>query len=62
MSFIRQDMQKLRDRTPALKGHLSTLEDDWAPLQWEVAFTHATVSQHAAKLEDLENRLRRNNV
>lgn len=32
IAFIRHDMQKLRDHTTALEGHLSTLEDEWAPL------------------------------
>lgn len=47
-------MQKLRDHSENMEGCLNTLDD--------VASTHITAAQHAAKLEDLENRLSRNNV
>lgn len=60
--FIHQDMQKLRDRTTALEGWVSTLEDDMTSMQRDLAYTYNAVNKHAARLEDLENRLRRNNV
>lgn len=55
-------MQKLRDRTAALEGRMSTIEDDVAPLKHEVRQVQNLTSTHAACLEDMENRLRRNNV
>lgn len=32
---LRQDMQKLQNCTSAIEGHISTLEDHWAPMQRE---------------------------
>lgn len=57
--FIRHYLQKLRDRTVALEGHLSTLEDEWAPLQRVV---QSLAAKHAAWLDDMENCLRRNKI
>lgn len=47
-SFIRQDMQKLRDRTTALEGQISRLEDDWAPIQQDVHYNTTTIAKQAA--------------
>lgn len=57
ISFVRQDMQKLRERTSALEGRVSTLEN-MAPLQRYVRYHGQFSAQHAACLDDLENRLR----
>lgn len=46
----------------ALEGRMSTIEDDVAPLQSEVRHVQSLTSAHAAKLEDMEDGLRRNNV
>lgn len=54
--------QKLRECTSVLKGWLSSMEDEWQPLQWDVCYIQSVSSANAARLEDLENRLRRNNV
>lgn len=62
MSFLRQDMQKLKDRTSAIEGRISIIEDDWAPMQRDTHAQQIMVAKHAAKLDDLENMLRRNNV
>lgn len=62
VALIRQDMQKLRDCTVAMEGRMSTIEDDVAPLQHEVRQVQSLTYSHAARLEDMENRLRRNNV
>lgn len=62
ISFVRQDMQKLRERTAVIEGRISAVEDDIAPMQRDLQYNcHLTV-QHAAHLDDLENRMRRNNV
>lgn len=39
ISIVRQDMQKLRERTSAVEGHISTLQDEWQPLQRDVKYT-----------------------
>lgn len=62
LSLVRQDMQKLRDRTAALEGRVGSLEDEWQPLQRDVKYLQTVSSANAARLEDMENRLRRNNV
>lgn len=55
-------MQKLREQTSAVEGRISTTENDMAPIQQDVKYhTHLT-AQHAARLDDLENRMRHNNV
>lgn len=33
ITFIRQDMQKIRDRASALEGRVSSVEDDIIPFQ-----------------------------
>lgn len=46
----------------ALEGRMSTVEDDMAPMQRDLKYNcHLTV-QNAARLNDLKNRMRRNNV
>lgn len=62
ITLVRQDMQKLRDCTVALEGRVSMIEDDMAPLQSDMRHVQSLTSAHAAKLEDMENRLRRNNI
>lgn len=62
MPFVRQDMQKLRERTSAVEERVSTLEDDWNSLQRDVKYTHSMETANTSRLEDMENRLRRNNV
>ena len=55
-------MQKLRERTAAVEGRVSSLEDDMAPLQRKVKHTALLSAQQAARLDDLENRMRRSNI
>lgn len=62
INLVRHDMQKLRDHTTALEGRLSNVEDEVAPLQREINHLQSHSSGHSARLEDMENRLRRNNV
>lgn len=62
ITFLCQHMQKLQDCTSAIEGCLSTLEDYWAPIQRESHDQQLLVAKHAARLDDLENRLCRNNV
>lgn len=62
ITFNHQDMQKLRDCTVSLEDCLGTLDDKWMQLQWDVTYTHSIAFKHVPRLDDLENRLRRNNV
>lgn len=62
LNLVRQDMQKLRDRTAALEDRVSNVEDEVAPLQRELRHVQSVSAGHAARLEDMENRQRRNNV
>lgn len=57
-----QDMQKLWERTSALEGRVSSMKDDIAPLQRDLSYNVHLTAQHFACLDDLENRLRRNNI
>lgn len=62
ISYVRQDMQKLRERTAAIESRVSVMEDDLVPMQRDLKYNCHVVDQHAARLDDLENRMRRNNV
>lgn len=62
ISFLRQDTQKLRERTSALEERVSSVEDDMEPMRRDLTYNNHLVSQHTSCLEDLENRMRRNNV
>lgn len=48
ISFVRQDMQKSWERTSALEGQVSTIEDDMATLQRDVKYNGQLTAQHAA--------------
>lgn len=62
ISYVRHDMQKLKERTSALEGRLGTVEDDMAPMQRDLKYNCHLTEQHAARLDEMENRMRRNNV
>ena len=62
ITFLRHDNQKLRERTSALEGRVSSIEDDMAPMQRDLTYNNHLLTQHSSRLEDLENRMRRNNV
>lgn len=50
------------DHTMALEGRVSTMENYWTELRRDVKYIHTPDTNHAALLEDMENRLRRNNM
>uniref|UniRef100_A0A803JV19 L1 transposable element RRM domain-containing protein n=1 Tax=Xenopus tropicalis TaxID=8364 RepID=A0A803JV19_XENTR len=62
LSIIRQDFQRLRERTTATEQRLSELEDACAPVQQTLQNLGKDVQSCLAKTDDLENRLRRNNL
>lgn len=45
-----------------MKGCISAIEDHMAPLQRDVKYHNHITAQHAACLNDLQNRMHRNNV
>lgn len=55
-------MQKVRERTSALEGRVGSLEDEFAPVRRDVLANHGVVQRHANRIDDMENRLRRNNI
>lgn len=59
---IRQDMQKIRERATALEGRVSSIEDELPPLAQEMHITSNKADESAARIEDMENRLRRSNI
>lgn len=62
ISYVRHDMHKLRERTAALEGRLSTVEDDMTPMQRDLKYNCHPTEQHAMRLDEMENRMRLNNV
>lgn len=63
ITFLQQDPQKLRERTNiCFRGQSDSLEDDMAPMQRDHTYNSHLIVQHASHLEDLENRLRCNNI
>lgn len=59
---IRQDMQKLRERTTALEGRVSSLEDELPPIAHDLHKISTKHKETAERVEDMENRLRRSNI
>lgn len=45
-----------------MEGHVSTVEDEMAPLMRDVKHCALLTAQHASRIDDMENQLRRNNV
>lgn len=62
LNLVRQDMQKLLDRTATLKDRVSDLKDDVVPLQREVHHMQSIILGHSVCSPCPLNRLRRNNV
>lgn len=62
LTLVRQDLQKTAERTTVLEGRVSQIEDDISPLIKEVKSMKEQISKHASKMEEMENRSRRDNV
>lgn len=60
--LVQQDLQKVAERTTVLEGRISQLEDDLHPLKSEVKNTRRQTGINASKMDEMENRLRRDNV
>lgn len=62
VSLLRQDLQKIRERTTSVEGRISDMKDQMPPLTRDTRTALQQAAQATAKTEDIENRLRRNNV
>lgn len=62
LSLMRQELQKAVERTTALEGRVSQVEDDIYPLQQEVKTIKDQLGRVIEKMDEIENRLRRDNV
>lgn len=62
VSLIRQDIQKIRERTTAAESRISELEDKLPTLIRDSQSTTRLARATDTRAEDFENRLRRNNV
>lgn len=62
LSILRQDVQKIRERTAALEGRVGEVADDVLHLKTDLGSTTRKTDAAYDRVEDLENRLRRNNL
>lgn len=62
MGFICHDLQKTRERTTAAEGRISDIEDKLTPLISDTQITARLARANKLKTDNIENRLRRNNV
>ncbi|XP_075712997.1 uncharacterized protein LOC142749187 [Rhinoderma darwinii] len=60
--LLRNDLQKVAERTTVIEGRVSEVEDVLPELRRDVQSQSLAVVALQAKADDLENRLRRNNV
>uniref|UniRef100_A0A803J3H2 Uncharacterized protein n=1 Tax=Xenopus tropicalis TaxID=8364 RepID=A0A803J3H2_XENTR len=61
-AILKHDVQNLRERTGETERRISDLEDNTAPLPGRLTATEKQIAILEAKADDLENRLRRNNI
>lgn len=62
LTILRHDVQKIRERTAALEGRVSEIGDDMQHLQHDLGANTRKTDAAYDRTEDLENRLRRNNL
>lgn len=62
LSLMRQDIQKVNERTTVVEGKVSDIEDKLPPLSRNIQRHDQLIANLLSKSDDLENRLRRNNV
>ena len=60
--LLRQDMQKIRERTTAVESRVSEVEDQMHPMAQDTRAALQMARDAYDRVEDMENRLRRNNV
>lgn len=59
---VNQDLQRTIARTSTLEERLSQVEDDLAPIKLELKAMKTQMGLYKTKMEEMENRSRRNNV
>lgn len=62
MAFVRQDMQQIKERVKEAEVRISTVEDQLPPIHKELKQATQQIATLLNKVDDLENRSRRNNV
>lgn len=62
VSLLRQDLQKIRERTTAVESRVSEMEDHLQPIAQDTRAALQLARDANDRAEDLENRLRHNNV
>lgn len=62
LSFVRHDLQKVRERTTTLEGRVSLVEDDLNPFKWEIITVREQKINYDKKMDDMENRMQRKKV
>lgn len=62
VSLLRNDMQNLRERVKETESRISQLEDAAAPLPARLSSLEKAAGLWSQRADDLENRLRRNNL
>lgn len=62
MSFLKQDVRNVKERTTAAEQRISDLEDTVHPMGGSVQNMQKEIAAHTDKLGDMEDRQRWNNV
>lgn len=62
MSYVRKDMQAINERVKATEERISTVEDQLSPMSKDLKRATQQIAFLLNKVDDLENRSRRNNV
>lgn len=62
IGLLQQDMQNIIERVTKTESRISTLEDNLSPFPSRVSAAEKQISSWCQKADNLENRLRRNNV
>lgn len=61
-SFLKHDMQKLREKAQVTDRCIASLDDIVMPLDTAAQVTKKTLSEYTLKMADMEDRMRRNNI
>lgn len=62
LSLVQHNLQKTAERITVVEGRISQIEDDLYPVKQEVKFLKDQMGKFVGKLDEMENRLRRDNV
>lgn len=62
LSLVRHDLQKTAERITVVERRISQIEDDLYPAKQEVTFLKDQMGKFVGKLDEMENRLCRDNV